>query len=169
MAGFGSREPEASTAFVRRFQHRVYGLAFTILGDRKAAEDAAQETFARVWRHANAFDPRKGAVTTWLLTIARNVSVDMTRVRVPMPTDPDMIFTSDRAEQEGPYVEDALRVRDALREIPDEQRRSIVLAVFYGRTAREISELDGIPVGTVKTRIRAAMTKLKNLLEVSND
>ncbi|HET7481367.1 MAG TPA: sigma-70 family RNA polymerase sigma factor [Actinomycetota bacterium] len=169
LAGFAAREPEASTAFVRRFQHRLFGLALTILGDAKAAEEAAQEAFVRAWRHADAFDARKGAVATWLLTIARNASLDMARVRLPVPIDPDAIFASDHAEQEGPSVEDTMRVRDALGRIPSEQRRAIVLSAFYGRTAAEIAEMDRLPLGTVKTRIRSGMAKLKDLLEVTND
>ena len=169
LAGLGSQEPESSAAFVRRFQGRVYGLTFTILGEPQAAEEAAQETFVRAWKHAEAYDARRGAVSTWLLTIARNVAIDMVRVRRPEAMDPELILATDRPQDEGGSLEEAMRVRDALRELPDEQRRAIVLAVFYGRTAREIGEMDGIPVGTVKTRIRSAMFKLRDKLKVNDD
>src|SRR3990170_3632553 len=92
LAGMGSGDPDAATAFVRRFQRRVFGLALAILGDRAAAEDAAQETFARAWRHADAYDPRRGAVATWLLTIARNVAIDHARVRRSDPVDPGALL-----------------------------------------------------------------------------
>ena len=73
------------------------------------------------------------------------------------------------AEEEGVAFEDVDRVRSALRELPDDQRRALVLAAFYGRTAREISELDSVPIGTVKTRIRTAMLKMRSALEVNDD
>src|SRR5215207_1335501 len=88
LAGFGARDPDASAAFVRRFQSRVFGLALTILGDRGEAEEAAQEAFLRAWRHAEAYDPRRGAVATWLLAIARNVAIDRARMRRSEPVDP---------------------------------------------------------------------------------
>ena len=164
-----SRDAQAITAFVRRFQGRIYGLAVTILGDRQAAEEAAQETFVRAWRHAAAYDPRRGAVSTWLLTIARNVSIDMLRVRRQEPIDPNVILSMVGAEEKGVAYEDVDRVRTALRGLPDDQRRALVLASFYGRTAREISEMDSIPIGTVKTRIRTAMMKMRSALEVTDD
>ena len=170
LAGLATRDPDASAAFIRRYQSRVYGLVFTVLGDRQAAEEAAQETFVRAWRHGGAYDPRRGAVSTWLLSIARNVAIDMLRMRRPEKVDSDLLASLHSVQaEETPDLEDIERVRSALRDIPSEQRRALVLAVFYGRTAREISELDGIPIGTVKTRIRAAMTKLRSLFEVNDD
>ncbi|MGH2695358.1 MAG: sigma factor, partial [Actinomycetota bacterium] len=69
LAGLGSGDPEAAAAFVRRYQRRLFGLALTILGDRQAAEEAAQEALVRAWKHAGAYDPRRGTVATWLLSI----------------------------------------------------------------------------------------------------
>ncbi|MGH2948806.1 MAG: sigma factor, partial [Solirubrobacteraceae bacterium] len=77
---------------MRRFQGRVFGLALTILGDRGEAEEAAQETLVRAWRYAGAYDPRRGAVTTWLLAIARNVAIDRTRLRRSEPVDPGTLM-----------------------------------------------------------------------------
>jgi RNA polymerase sigma factor (sigma-70 family) len=173
MAGLGSRDPDAAVALVRRFQHRVFGLTPSILRDRGAAEEAAQETFVRAWRHASAYDPRRGTVAAWLLTIARNVSINMLPARRFDPIDPELVLamearrpTEDGAEAQ---VEDAELLREPLARLPREQRRPLVLAVFYGLTAREISELDGVPLGTVKTRIRSAMMKLRSELVVSDD
>lgn len=169
VAGMASRDAQAVTAFVRRFQGRVFGLAVTILADRQAAEEAAQETFVRAWRHADAYDARRGAVATWLLTIARNVSIDMLRVRRQEPVDPEIMLTMIGADPGETSYEDKDRVRNALRTLPAEQRRALVLAAFYGRTAREISEMDEVPIGTVKTRIRTAMSKMRTALEVTDD
>src|SRR5260221_346311 len=81
LPGLAPGEWAGAVASIRRFQRRVYGLAMTILSDSAAAEDVAQETFARAWRHAGAYDPRRARVATWLLTIARNLAIDSLRMR----------------------------------------------------------------------------------------
>src|SRR5260221_5456768 len=91
LAGLASGESDASVAFIRRFQRRVFGLAMTILNDPAAAEDVAQETFAPAWRHAGAYDARRGPVATWLLKIARNMSIDMLRLQRAAPLDPERL------------------------------------------------------------------------------
>jgi RNA polymerase sigma-70 factor (ECF subfamily) len=173
LAGFRARDPDASAAFVRRYQRRVFGLALTVLGDRGQAEEAAQEAFLRAWRHADAYDPRRGSVATWLLMIARNVAIDHARVRRSEPVDPRVLLcdAADPAgslEERGIAADEAHRLRAAIATLPHEQRRALLLAAFFGRTAREIGELDGTPLGTVKTRIRTAMLKLHGLLEVND-
>src|SRR5918911_1903944 len=91
LAGLAAGDPDDAAAFVRRFQRRVYGLAWTILRDADLADDAAQETFVRAWRHAAGYDPRRGRVAAWLLTIARNVAIDRARMRRVPPADPDVV------------------------------------------------------------------------------
>ncbi len=171
LAGLGSGDHEAAAAFVRRFQGRVYGLALTMLRDPGAADEVAQETFVRAWRHADTYDARRGRVPTWLLTIARNLAIDRARLRTPTPVDPDAIASElDLAGAGAPVdVAERERVRRAVGSLPDDQRRALVLAMYAGRTAREISELDGVPLGTVKTRIRAAMLRLREALGVEHE
>jgi RNA polymerase sigma factor (sigma-70 family) len=175
LAGFATGDPDAAAAFVRRFQSRVYGLAVTILGDAKAAEDVAQETFVRAWRHATTFDARRGAVSSWLLTIARNLALDRARLKSSHPVDPDVLVSQLERERGSDGVDEADRVagRERLRELlvglPPQQRRALVLATYFGRTAKEIGELDGTPVGTVKTRIRAALLKLRSCVGVEDE
>jgi RNA polymerase sigma factor (sigma-70 family) len=172
LAGLGSGDPDAAATFVRRFQGRVFGLTRVILRDRGAAEEAAQETFVRVWRHASAYDPRRGSVAAWLLTIARNVSINMLPARRFDPIDPEVLLTMEAERPGGDGVDGQLGsepLRQALARLPEGQRRALVLAVLYGFTAREMSELDGLPLGTVKTRIRSAMMKLRAELEVPDD
>ena len=173
LAGFGARDPDASAAFVRRFQSRVFGLALTVLGDRDEAEEAAQDAFLRAFRHADAYDPRRGSVATWLLAITRNVAIDHARVRRSEPVDPSVLLAEAvepgaPPEERGIASDESSRLRAAIATLPDEQRRALLLAAFFGRTAREIGALDGTPIGTVKTRIRTAMLKLQGLLEVSD-
>src|SRR3954463_11423637 len=88
LAGLGAGDRRAAAAFVRRFERRVYGLALTVVGDRVLAEDVAQGALTRAWRHAQAYDPRRGSVATWLLTITRNLAVDAVRLRRADPRAP---------------------------------------------------------------------------------
>jgi len=172
LAGLGVGDAEAGTAFVRRFQRRVYGLALGVISDPALAEDIAQEAFARAWRHAPAYDHRRGSVAAWLLTITRNLAIDTLRMRRAEPADPDVIVALQvPASGKGPddaaaASDEAAKVRAAVERLPHDQRRALVLAAFYGRTAKEISVAEGIPLGTAKTRIRSGMLKLRAELAV---
>src|ERR1700733_12261867 len=79
----------AAVVFVRRYQRRVFGLAYSMTSDTSLSEEVAQEALIRVWRHAPVFDPRRGAVSSWVLTITRNLTIDALRMRRAVPTDPD--------------------------------------------------------------------------------
>jgi RNA polymerase sigma-70 factor (ECF subfamily) len=170
IAGMAQGDEACAVAFVRRYQKRVYGLAYAMLGDGGAAEEVAQEALIRAWRHAPVFDARRGSAATWVLTIARNLAIDAMRLRRAVPTDPDDfvalgLASRDRGPEDwaiagGP----APAVRAALSALPDEQRRALVLAAVYGRTAAEIGEAESIPLGTAKTRIRAGMAKMRAAL-----
>jgi len=170
VAGLAAGDEEAASAFVRRYQRRVFGLARTIVGEDRAAEDVAQEAFVRVWRHAGAYDPRRGSVVTWLLTITRNLAIDSVRVRRPLALDPDALLGLDRPAEGRELHElaqlgaDTERLRAALGHLPAEQRRAIVLAGLLGYTAREVGESEQIPLGTAKTRIRTALIRLRAAL-----
>jgi RNA polymerase sigma factor (sigma-70 family) len=171
LAGMASGDEAATVAFVRRYQRRVFGLAVGILVDRGAAEDVAQEALFRAWRHAPVFDTRRGSVENWVLTITRNLSIDALRKRRSLPTDPDELVALARASTSAP-MEEAVDSRSmsatilhALESIPSDQRRAVVLSSLYGRTALEISEIESIPLGTSKTRIRAGLMKLRSILE----
>jgi RNA polymerase sigma-70 factor (ECF subfamily) len=167
LAGVAQGDDAASVAFVRRYQKRVFGLAYSMLGDSGAAEEVTQEALIRVWRHAPVFDARRGSVTTWVLTITRNLSVDALRMRRAVPVDPDEFLAQSLVSDEGLPEEAAMAadavpaLRAALTTLPTEQRRALVLAAVWGKTAAEISESESIPLGTAKTRIRAGMSKLR--------
>jgi RNA polymerase sigma-70 factor (ECF subfamily) len=167
LAGMAGGDEQSAVVFVRRYQRRVYGLAYGMIGDASVAEEVAQEALIRVWRHAPVFDARRGSVTTWVLTIARNLAIDALRMRRALPTDPDDFVGLGLVSNERPTDEAAVgavgspQLRAALAELPEEQRRALVLAAVYGRTAAEISESESIPLGTAKTRIRAGMGKVR--------
>jgi len=170
LAGFAVGDSDAAAAFVRRHQRRVFGLALAVVGDPVLAEDVSQEAFARAWRHAGAYDPRRGSVPTWLLTITRNLAIDAARLRRAAPVDPAILLSMTGASGDPSPVtlaergEDSDLLRAALAGLPEDQRRALVLAGICGRTAKEISESEGIPLGTAKTRIRAGMMKLRATL-----
>ena len=167
LAGFAASDPVAAAAFVERFQRRVYGLALTVVGEPRAAEDVAQEAMVRAWRHGGAFDARRGSVVTWLLAITRNAAIDALRVRRPVAVDPDdlmAVMPPDAARDPGDMVAlggDIEALRRALVTLPDEQQRAIVLAGIWGLTGREIAEREHIPLGTAKTRIRTGLRRLR--------
>ena len=130
LAAVGLDEPEAARVFVRRFQGRVFGLAFVITGDRNLAEDVAQQAFERAWRHAGSFDARRGTVVTWLLAIVHNLAVDTARVRRPELFGPSDLLellppaTDVDPESAAMRADDLGRLRPALDALPVEQRRA---------------------------------------------
>jgi RNA polymerase sigma-70 factor (ECF subfamily) len=170
LAGMGAGARAATETFVKRFQARVFGLAVSIVGDPSVAEDIAQEALLRAWRNAGAYDPRRGSVSTWLLTITRNLAIDALRLHRARPTDPDALARIDLPSTDPEPAEAAVAaeiardVQGALTLVPLDQRRAVVLSAFYGRTAREIASMEGIPLGTAKTRIRTGMLRLRALL-----
>jgi len=163
-------DEEAGVAFVRRYQRRAYGLALAIVGDAGLAEDIAQEAIVRTWRHAPVYDSRRASVTTWVLTITRNLAIDALRLRRAVPIDPDDIINLGIVSNDPDPADVAQRtdataqVRRALKTLPVEQRRALVLSAFYGFTAEEISRSESIPLGTAKTRIRAALNKVRTAI-----
>lgn len=170
LAGFGAGDEESTLAFVRRFQAKVFGVAVAVLGDGQTAEDVAQLTFERAWRHARTYDSRRGSVSSWLTSIARNAAIDASRVRVAIPTDAiDLLERAsgagDSPERAALASESARELRAALTTLPYEQARAIVLAGIGGLSASQIASVEGIPLGTAKTRIRTAMLRLRVTLE----
>lgn len=174
LAGMAAGDREAAAAFVRRFQARVYGLAVAVVGVPAQAEEIAQETFVRAWRNAGGYDARRGRVATWLLTIARNSAVDVLRLRRDVPVEPQALVAvlaspvESEVDVEADRLADAIRVREALRELPHEQAAAVVMSVFYGLTAAEIAEKEKIPLGTAKTRIRTGLGRLRDRLGVDH-
>ena len=169
LAGMANGNQDAAATFVRRYQARVYGLALTVIGVPAVAEEVAQETFVKVWRHASTYDARRGRVSTWLLTITRNAAVDAVRYRHEDPMDPSLLVAmlSPRQPADSDDApETSLILREALRGLPPGQREPILLMTFSGMTAKEIAARDEIPLGTVKTRVRRGLQAMRERLEV---
>jgi RNA polymerase sigma factor (sigma-70 family) len=172
LAGIAAGHERAAVLFVRRYQHRLFGLALTIVGDPRLAEEVAQEAFIRIFRHAEVFDARRASVTAWAFTITRNLAIDVLRARRDQATDPhDLVFGTlmslERPPDEVATGTDVLgRVRAALADLPVDQRRAVLLAAVHGRSASEIATTESVPLGTAKSRIRLGMAKLRDALEI---
>lgn len=173
LAGYEARDPELAAAFVRRFQGKVFGIAMSIVRDRRAAEDVAQTAFERAWKHARTYDPRRGSVSSWMGIIARNLAIDAVRVRPLVPVDASALLDSVAGgpgapigpEQAAVDGEAADALRAALRRLPPDQARAIVLAGIGGLSASQVASAESIPLGTAKTRIRTAMIRLRANLD----
>lgn len=173
LSGVAVGDDRAVLAFVRRYQRRLFGLALGIVGDPGMAEDVAQEAFIRILRHAAVYDARRGSVATWTLTITRNLAIDAVRVRRPIPTAPEdrtflSLISNDRSPDDAASMSESMtQARFALAALPNDQRRAIVLAVMYGRTASEVASLEAIPLGTAKSRIRLGLAKLREAAAIT--
>jgi RNA polymerase sigma-70 factor (ECF subfamily) len=161
-----------------RYGDLVHSVVMRVVGDRYIAEDVTQDVFLRVWRKPEQFDLDRGKFTTWLLSIARNRSIDERRSRgrrlrheaMPSPAEEEdpLLSVSDETEdpaQASVVADDQRAVRAALATLPPEQRLAIQLAYFGGMTQQEIANQLGQPLGTVKTRIRLGMQKMRGTLE----
>jgi len=149
-----------------RYASRVHGLALRMLGESMAAEEVTQDTFLKLWTRAGSFSPRKGSLLAWLMTIARRTALDRIRLenRRPefgSPVDPeDAWLTLPDPQSDG--AEARWRsLHFALLELPAEQRQVIELAYYHGMSQSQIAEYLGIPLGTIKTRLRLGMEKLR--------
>lgn len=155
---------DAIRALYARYARPIFTLGLRLLGSREAAEELTQDVFLAAWRKAARFDPSRGRLSTWLMTIAHNLAVDRLR-RETGATRPHLVLVEEVPEVIGADEDESLLERDAalraLSCLSDAERRLLARAYFGGLTAREIAEADGIPLGTVKTRLRTALIKVR--------
>jgi RNA polymerase sigma-70 factor (ECF subfamily) len=168
MEGLLSGDDAAIRALYARFSRPVYTMGKRLLGSREAAEELTQDVFLTAWRKAARFDPARGRLSTWLMTIAHNLAVDRLR-RESGAARPTLVLVEEVPDAPGVDEESLLMERDAamraLSTLTDAERRLLARAYFRGMTAREIAESDGIPLGTVKTRLRSALIKIRKANE----
>ncbi len=168
MEGLRVGDDAAVRALYARFGRPVYGLGLRLLGSRESAEELTQDVFLTAWRKAARFDPTRGRLSTWLMTIAHNLAVDRLR-RETGVSRPTLVLVDEVPDAPGIDEEAVLIERDTaircLESLSDAERRLVARAYFRGLTAREIAESDGVPLGTVKTRLRSAMIKVRRANE----
>ena len=171
MAAIVRRQPEALEQLYERYQTMVYHLALRILHSHESAEEVVEEVFWQVWRDAQRYETRRGSVGAWLATVARSRAIDALRARRgnpaledditenPIPTDP-----TENPEEKASSAQRAVLVRDALENLSPHQRTALELSFFRGMSHGEIATYLNEPLGTVKTRLRAAMHSLRQRL-----
>jgi RNA polymerase sigma-70 factor (ECF subfamily) len=174
MRSFAAGDRGAAERLYDAYSSRIYGLGLVMLGNEASAEDLVQDTFVKLWRNAERYDPARGSLDTWILLTARNLAIDALRRRV---LEARMLeATKPRSEADPEAGPDVLaetsdlvdRARRAMAALSPEQRAALELAYFGGKTSSEVAEMEGIPLGTAKTRIRTALLKLRDSLEAPN-
>jgi RNA polymerase sigma-70 factor (ECF subfamily) len=164
----GAGDAGAFAALYDRHSRAVYSLSYRMAGEKQAAEDLAQDAFLKVWRSAGTYRAQRGSVKTWILTVVHNRGIDLLR------SSASRRRTREEAEAEAPRSQPSEafseawgnhrrdRLREALRDIPHEQREAVTLVHFSGLTQTEVSERLGLPLGTVKGRVRLGLRKLRD-------
>jgi RNA polymerase sigma-70 factor (ECF subfamily) len=173
LASVQGRDDGALAELYDRYGRLAFGLAYRILGERGVAEDVVQEAFLAVWRRAGSYRAERGSVRAWLMSIVHNAAIDRRRGRFKREQsdvaldDLAFMLESDAEETFATVAEGivAEQVRRALAGLPDEQRQAIELAYFGGLTQQEIAARTGTPLGTVKSRLRLGLHKLRGLLQ----
>jgi RNA polymerase sigma-70 factor (ECF subfamily) len=168
------QNPEALGELYDRYGRLVYSIALNAVNDQATAEEITQDVFLRVWENAKTYQIGRGKVSTWIISIARHRSIDMLRhrgarleSRIVYLDDlhPAVLPQSSDLENSWELSHRREQVRVALGSLPEEQKTALGMAYFHGYTHREIANKLNLPLGTVKTRIRLAMQKLRSLLE----
>lgn len=165
-----ARELNALDNLYERYSRAVFALAYRMLSNRETAEEVTQDAFLSVWRQAGTFNAGVGKVRPWLLSIAHHRAIDrMRRVRekVPNATLDEAWMKPNTSDTFGEVYQGLQReqLRAALAQLPREQRLAIEFAYFNGNTFVEIAEMMSVPVGTVKSRVRLGLEKMKHLLD----
>lgn len=144
----------------------IYGVVLKIVGTEQEARDVVQASFVKIWKHAASYKPGKGSPFTWMLNIARNTAIDALRKKQKSPSTPNQSATTGVGVHgaELPNT-DIVGLKDLVAQLPEEQQTVIEYLYFRGYTQQEAAEALGWPLGTVKTRSRAALQKLRSLFK----
>jgi len=167
------RDPEALREVYERCGRVSFGFLVKALGDRGAAEDVQQQVFLEVWRRAPAYDPERGSLLTWVMTIARSRAIDHARRRVPEPLDPDaaasVAESGSQVESEVEALAERWRMRGLLEQLPEAEAALLRLRFYGGLTQSEIAAREDIPLGTVKTRMFTGLRRLREMIDTEEE
>jgi RNA polymerase sigma-70 factor (ECF subfamily) len=164
-------DAEAFATLYDRHIRAAFSLAHRMMGERQASEDLAQDAFLKVWRGASSYRAERGSVRTWILSIVHNRGIDQLRSQASRRRAQEKIEASAPRSQPSEAFTETLRnsqrdqVREALNTLPPEQLKILELAYFSGYTHVEISDLLGLPLGTVKGRMRLGLKKVRDYFE----
>ena len=164
-------DADAFAALYDRHSSAAFSLAYRMMGERQASEDLAQDAFLKVWRGAGSYRVERGSVRTWILSIVHNRGIDQLRSHASRRRTQDKIEATAPRSQPSEAFAETLRnsqrdqVREAMGTLPSEQLKILELAYFSGYTHVEISELLGLPLGTVKGRMRLGLKKIRDFFE----
>jgi len=162
------RNDQAFNYLYDNYSSALYGVIYPIVNEAELANDVLQEVFINIWRRIETYDSSKGRLFTWMLNIARNASIDVLRSKSYQNSQKNQSLMDtvnwNSGFQTQPGV-DTIGLSKLLEKLKDEQRVLVDLAYFKGYTHEEIAEIEGIPLGTVKTRIRNALIQLRNLMK----
>ena len=167
----GGGDAGAFTALYDRHSRAAYSLAHRMMGERQAAEDLVQEAFLEVWRAAGSYRAERGSVRTWILSIVHNRGIDQLRSIASRRRTQDRFEATSSVSQPSEafaqtwHNSQGEQVREALRGLPPEQLKVLELAYFSGYTHMEIAELLGLPLGTVKSRMRLGLQKIREYFD----
>jgi RNA polymerase sigma-70 factor (ECF subfamily) len=169
LEGIAHGDEPSLAALYDRYHLLAFSLALRVVNDRGRAEDVVQDAFLSVWRKAGSYVAGRGSVKTWLTSIVRNRAIDLVRARRESDGDDEAVLLALRDPRPGVVEQvtaslDRQTIRTAIAELPLEQRQAIAMAYFEGLSHSEISDATGLPLGTVKSRIRLGMNRLKGLL-----
>ncbi|MCI0633899.1 MAG: sigma-70 family RNA polymerase sigma factor [Actinobacteria bacterium] len=175
MAAFLRKDRGAATQLFDRYASRIYGLGLMLLGTRADSEDLVQDTFLKVLRTGSAFDARRGSLDAWILMNARGLAIDRLRRRtLEMRKLSSADVRSERSDEPSPewhaeHTDLLQRARIAMRQLPSGQRSAVELVYLGQRSTREVAELQGIPRGTVKSRVGAGIATLRRSFSERDD
>jgi RNA polymerase sigma-70 factor (ECF subfamily) len=169
-----SGDREALGLLYDRYASVAMAVAVRVVSDREQAEDLVHDAYMAVWQKIDRFDPSRGTLRSWLLTIVRNRAIDRLRgtrpsMEVGEADEQSLLRTGPNPTWEAAVSRrSAAELRRALQTLPDEQRQAVELAYFGGRTYREIAQLTGVPQGTANGRLRLALAKLRDSLSLTD-
>lgn len=165
-----AKDESSLAALHERYRGLAFALAYRVVHDRARAEDVVQDAFLAVWRKAGSYRPGRGSARTWLSTVVRNRAIDIVRAsreRAVQEDEEILLSIRDHAPSVFDQVATAIdgeMTRAMLRELPNEQRQAITLAFFAGLSHSEIAERTGLPLGTVKSRVRLGVQRMRQSL-----
>jgi len=168
------QDENALGALYDRFSRLVYSMALNVVNDEAAAEEITQDVFLNVWKKASSYDVSHAKVVTWIASIARHRAIDILRARSVRPVNQEFSWEEEPlleiaspldVEKEAELHQRQQKVRLALTKLPQDQRKVMALAYFGGYSHSEMAKMLNEPIGTVKTRLRLAMQKLRQFLD----